>query len=174
MTGETSSNEPEATNRGPWTSTEVATLRTQAHLGADQLATILNRTTWSVRRAAFRLRISLRPTGERRGSVLGETKPGHIPIAIRRRYLDQPALATKTEAEIRQAATDPLPLCPLCARYPVRHPLPVCRACHLDGLVAAHRERQSIEDAQRRLDAIRQARSRANRTNHPTQPEEDQ
>lgn len=157
-------NEPQAMNRGPWTLHEVTTLRTHAHLGATHLAHLLNRTPWSVRRAAHRLRISLRPTGERRGRILGETHPGQLPRPVRATYLANPDLATQVHAELHQALTNPAPLCPLCARWEVRPGHETCRVCELDALSNAHMKRMAEERAQRRVDALRQQRSRENRT----------
>lgn len=161
---ETSGNNPTAMNRGPWTSNEITTLRNNAHHGATHIANLLNRTPWSVRRAAHRLRISLRPPGEHRGRILGETHPGQLPRPVRATYLANPDLATTVHAELHQALTNPPPLCPLCARWEVRPGHETCRVCELDALTAAHHRKMAEERAQRRVDALRQQRSRENRT----------
>lgn len=151
--------------RGPWTSGEITTLRDNAHHGAKHIAYLLNRPTRSVQLAAYRLRISLRPPGERRGRILGETHPGQLPRPVRATYLANPDLATSVHAELHQALTNPAPLCPLCARWEVRPGHETCRVCELDALTAAHHRKMAEERAQRRVDALRQQRSRENRAN---------
>jgi hypothetical protein len=144
--------------RTPWTTTELHTLTTHAHLGANHLAQLLGRTPHAIRLQAARHRITLRPPGETRGIVLGQPRGTTIPTHIRARYIQTPQLATLIELDI---LTVTRPLCPLCATHPQEARTGICRVCHLTALTAAHETRTAIETAERNLAAARQRKHRA-------------
>lgn len=127
----------------PWTSRELAYLREHGRLGATELARRLGRSIPSVKSAARQHRISLRPTGERRGLVLGQLRD--LPLSAEMRI----SLMRRRE----DPDEDPdVPLCPSCARRPatVRR-TGLCRACHMSHLADAHRDAIAELEVQREL-----------------------
>jgi hypothetical protein len=149
------------TTTRPWTTTELTTLQTHAHLGAHHLAALLNRSLWSIRCAAADHRISLRPPGEHRGSILGQPRGTTIDPTIRERITAHPALAMVIDAEARAALTGQQTLCPNCATWPVAPGRDCCRPCWINGLTEAHRHQLAIELAQRANARARQEKHRA-------------
>jgi hypothetical protein len=155
----------------PWTSAELAQLREQADLGAQALALLLDRPIWSIRRAAHRHRISLRPRGERRGHILGQPREGS--------WVDQLGADSSLLAEIREGALDGSvdvavlearilearqrkPLCPSCGRRPwERKSTGLCEPCHVRELARAHRDEKDRREAKRDLWRARQEKHRA-------------
>lgn len=147
MTGETT-----AVRQRPWRAQDITLLRSHAHLGANQLAELLHRTPHAVRLQASRQRISLRQPGQPTGRILGDPPP-----PLRDLFRRDPTAATR----ISQAATNPAPLCPRCARRPQSPTLGICRPCHLTALADAHRAETAEQAARRDLDQARQAKHRA-------------
>lgn len=173
-------NEPSKTNRPKqtrkeWTSNEIATVRENAHLGADTLALILNRSVSSVEQLAYRLRISLRQEGSRRGSILGQPRgtrwtnqEGANPVrlaAIRSDILDGTSDPAELEARAREIALgSSKPSCPSCGVRPqTRSTTGLCEVCHLRALAQAHRDDQATREAKRELWRARQEASRSRR-----------
>lgn len=163
----------------PWHSTEVVFLRQNAHLGVGALAGLLGRSVRSVKQAAYRHRISLRPPGERRGTVLGQPRGTSFLDARaagarvqRLRVLREAALAgivdpVALERRVR-LLVDGAPLCPGCAMDPIEvETTGLCRACHLDALAEAHRAEMRVHAAQRALWVERQRKVRSRREREP-------
>ncbi len=152
-----------------WTTTEIARLRRLAPLGARSAAEILERSVWSVRKAAQRHRISLRPEGERGGVVLGQPRGmSFVKHPALRRVREEALSRTVSVEELeRRTAAD---LCPRCGRRPIhvdakglpRNASGFCRSCHLRHLAAGHvEEAAAAEEARRELDRERQRKHRA-------------
>lgn len=153
-----------------WTSAELAELRQNAHLGAVAVAAILGRPVWSVRKAAQRHRVSLRPTGERRGHLLGQPRDrswvqqvGADPGALAR--IREEVLAGDldlAELEARVTRRPVRPICPACGqREQERIGTGLCEPCHARGLARAHREERDRREARRELWRARQEKHRA-------------
>jgi hypothetical protein len=145
-----------------WTTSEVRILRDNARLGAVAVAALLGRSISSVEMAAYRHRISLRRTGCRRGSVLGQPRGFSLAAAMRTALVDNPRLAdlTARRMTIDRAAE----LCPHCCLRPIEVVTTgLCAPCHLRSLAEAHREAIEIVRAQRELWASRQELKRARR-----------
>jgi ribosomal protein L37AE/L43A len=160
-----------------WTSQELATLRNQAHLGAEYVAQVLNRSVPSVKRQAQRHRISLRKPGEGRGIVLGQPRGvkwvdqvrAGVPIErlnlLREQVVSGEIDMATLERKAREAVEGkPKPTCPACSQRPVeRSTTGLCEVCHWTYLARAHRDEADRAEARRRLDAARQEKSRAMR-----------
>ena len=155
----------------PWTTAEIAELRRVATLGAETAAELLGRSVASVKGAARRHRISLRPAGERRGLALGQPKGTKAYPIQRLRFLRQlraDVLAgrvdvARMERRVR-AITRGEPLCPECARRPVEvEQTGLCEDCHLDRLAWAHAMEADRVEKDRQLLRERQRKSRAKR-----------
>lgn len=131
---------PASPPRGGWTSHEIKRLRTLAGLPIDTLATQLGRSAASIRSAAQRHRISLRPDHERRGRVLHE--PPARPL--RHRSTD-PAVANEVTARLN--GTLP-PTCTRCGLYP-QYRNGICDPCRLDDVAHTYNTSRRIE----RIDA---------------------
>lgn len=154
----------------PWTSRELAELRRLAPLGAATVAALLERSIASVKMAAHRHRISLRPEGERRGLVLGQPRSGSLVSSVRRiaflRQLREDVLAGKAdvvrmERRIR-AITHGASLCPRCSVRPVEiERTGLCEDCHVEELAWAHALEADRTKADRLLLRERQRKSRA-------------
>lgn len=164
---------PRVNNGREWTTAELQVLRAHAHEGAAAIAILLGRTERSVRSTALRLRISLRRRGERRGLILGQPRgeswanlrahgiTPEVIDALRAGHVDP----TKVEEQLRAMTSGQAPiLCPLCSRFPQQPTTGICRTCHLKALADAHRERTSIDEAQRELWTQRQRKKREGRT----------
>jgi hypothetical protein len=155
----------------PWTTADVAVLRTEAHRGAAWLASRLGRTEKSIRRAAERHRVSLRRPGVRRGLVLGQpagtswaTSTAGRAHAIRQDALDAGLDLGDLEERAREIVHGDQLLCPMCARR-TQHPRHgVCRPCWMRALAEAHDDVKAERAAQRDLWAARQRKKREGRT----------
>ena len=145
-----------------WTSLEIAHLRTNASLGAAELAGQLGRSVSSVRSAAHRHGISLRTPGSRRGTVLGQPRGVRLSGALREDLVGGTVDATLIAERMRIDAEGSL--CPSCGRRPQRVSRSgKCRICHLEDLRAHHLECIDELDAQRALLTSRKALERARR-----------
>lgn len=141
-----------------WTGAEIAYLRRNAELGAAAIAAELGRSVRSVQQCAYRLRISLRPPGERRGHVLGQGRE----ISLREELRDA-ALAGRVPAEAleaRRRISEP-ELCPACAVREISVSVSgLCRVCHLRAIERRHREElariRAEDEAQRGVWQARQ------------------
>jgi hypothetical protein len=150
----------------PWTTSEVATLRKMAPLGAQAIASMLERSTKAVRRQAERLRISLRTPGEVRGRILGQ--PRGVSFARDRGVLGtlrEDVLAGRVDPALIERRAQLLaagaPLCPSCAVRPVEvESTGWCTPCHLRDLAEAHAMEADRITEQRHLDAERQRKHR--------------
>lgn len=158
-----------------WTLSEIETVRTNADLGAEALAQILDRSQNSIRQLAKRQRISLRQRGERRGLVLGQPKGTRWIdqdgvdkarlAAIRNDVLDGSTDPANLESRIREIALgSQKPTCPSCGVRPQDRPTTgLCEVCHLRALAQAHRDDQATREAKRELWRARQESSRSRR-----------
>lgn len=159
-----------------WTSNEISLLKQNAHLGAETVALLLDRSVASVKAAANRYRISLRPPGNKRGIVLGQPRGvrwmeqiKHGISADRLASIRQEALAgeldlTALEERIRTRGDRSRPTCPSCATRPQEHTATgLCGVCHMRALAQAHRENHIVDDAKRELWRAKQEASRARR-----------
>lgn len=170
-----------------WTSGEIETLRNNANLGVEALALLLGRSVKSVKSAACRMRISLRPQGERRGLLLGQPRDtawrqqiraGQTPerlAQIREDVLAGDSRMSDLERRALEIAMGDRqrPVCPACgARPQERKTTGLCEVCHLRALAQAHREDQARRDAQRELWRARQEASRLTRSKKANQEEE--
>lgn len=155
-----------------WTVAEIAKLRESAHLGIEALEHILERPRWSIKKAAQRHRISLRPRGERRGHILGQPTRGswtdqagadRILLAqIRQEALDGDLDMAKLEARIMEAITSRKPICPSCGKRPQeRGSTGLCEPCHSRLLAWAHRDERDRREAKRELWRARQEKHRS-------------
>jgi hypothetical protein len=151
-----------------WTVAEVQYLREHGELGAKALALVLGRTERSVVSAAARLRISLRPAGERRGHVLGQPRTEawagtQLRADVLAGEVDMAALEARAR-EIALGLDSGKPVCPACGARPQQRPSTgLCEPCHLRALAAAHRENDATKQAQRELWRARQEASRSKR-----------
>lgn len=160
-----------------WTSGEVVILRQNAHLGAEKVATLLDRSVVSVKRKAQKERISLRRPGSRTGLLLGQPRrqswakakvSGIDPTllaTLRAGAIDGTLDLGNLEARVRDAVLNRhRPLCPWCSRRPIeRKTTGLCEPCHWRELARAHRDSIERDAARRDLDAARQEASRARR-----------
>ena len=96
-----------------WTSKEIARLRRDGELGAEELARLLGRSVSSVKTAAYRHRITLRRPDERGGHLLGQARKACLPPEERARAIGDPVFLRRAAAA-RDGA-----LCPDCGRRPV-------------------------------------------------------
>lgn len=155
-------------NAEPWTLAEVAKLRENAHLGARQVAVLLGRSECSVRSQAARLRVSIRRQGERRGLILGQPRgdswTGHDIDELRSAVTSGLLDPNVVEAALARIVAGEVPaLCPRCVQREADHRSGVCKVCHLNALTHAHRDAIAVKEAQQRLWAARQDKSRAAR-----------
>jgi hypothetical protein len=152
-----------------WTTQEVQTLRSKAHLGADTLADLLERPVGSVKMQAYRQRISLRRPGSRFGLVLGQPRTVSFAGAANggralAEYREAVVAGRVDPAAIERRArllAEKAPLCPACVQAPIEvQSTGLCRACHLEQLADAHRlqEREAVKA--REVDAAKQAKAR--------------
>ncbi len=88
-------------------------MRRDCELGAAELARLLGRSVHSVKMAAYRHRITLRPPGERGGHVLGQARKACMPIEERAQAIADPVFVS------RAAAARDGSVCPDCGRRPV-------------------------------------------------------
>jgi len=161
-------------DRQPWTTTEVALLRDQGHLGAAAVALLLGRSVGQVKDAAYRYRISLRVKGERRGTLLGQPRGSQwresgelIPAVmaeIRAGVLAGEIDMADLEARARDLVNDDRPLCPACGERAQAHrSTGLCSVCHPLYLARAHREGMATKQAKRELWQAKQESSRSRR-----------
>jgi len=148
----------------PWTVAELQLLRDNATHGVHVVALLTNRSVWSVRRAAYRHRITLRRKGERQGKVLNELKSGDDPS--RGRILDGIGSANRIDHYVAMEAAarkgESAELCPSCVARPIERPRTgLCHPCHLMALAEAHRHDQARAEAQRQLWTERQRKHRS-------------
>lgn len=145
--------------KGEWTTSEIQLLIANRHKGARECALILNRSIKSVKRCAYRHRISLRTKNCRHGLVLGQprgvslAKPeARDTVLAELRMLALEGKVDLTEVERRIREDVDLPLCPECSRFPVRHPSwGACDPCHKKRLEEAHKEELARLQAQKDL-----------------------
>lgn len=161
-----------------WTSSEIKILKENASIGIKALTLLLGRSPGSIKAAANRYRISLRPASERRGIILGQPR-GVV-------WMDQVKSGISAErlAQIKQEALDGVldlatleervraarsgrskPVCPSCVARPQEHSSTgLCGVCHMRALAQAHRENHIVDDAKRELWRAKQEASRARRS----------
>jgi hypothetical protein len=129
-----------------------------AHLGAQECARRLGRTVWSVRQAAARNRISLRPIGERGGRLLGQPRRHHLPREQR-----EALLSSRNYDRLLAAYTDLMlgkgELCPACGKRPVSTRDGFCSVCHARRLADMAAERAA--EAEERLRVWREVKRRS-------------
>lgn len=161
-----------------WTSSEIRTLRENASLGITALTLLLGRSKASIKAAANRYRISLRPPSEQRGIILGQprgvawmdqVKSGISPerlAAIRQEALNGELDLASLEDRVRNQGSDKSrPTCPACSARPQDHTSTgLCSVCHMRALAQAHRENHIVDDAKRELWRAKQEASRARRS----------
>jgi hypothetical protein len=141
-------------------------LRKIAAMGAELAAAELGRSERSVRVQASRHGISLRRTGERRGSVLGERAPGTLPPEERRAVLYGVADPARALARARLDVAGSL--CPACGYRPAEvRSTGLCAVCHDRRLAEAHRQEAYAVEARRDLVTARQQKRRARIANAP-------
>jgi len=146
-----------------WTTTELAILRREGRQGAVAMAALLDRTIPSVKRAAARHRISLRPAGCRRGLVLGQPRD----VSLRRELRDD-LVSGRVSAELvaaRMKIDEQATVCPACGMRDARPGTATgwCRVCTLDRLSKVHQQATEEHLAQQRLWASRSSLQRARR-----------
>lgn len=130
-----------------------------APLGVLAIAEELGRTPKAVKLFASKNGISLRRDGERRGSVLGEPRPGTLPADQRRAVLY--GITNPERARARAEGRD-RELCPGCAYRPVENRRTgLCEPCHLRRLAWAHQQEVVVVAARRELVTARQQKHRA-------------
>ncbi|HXF73769.1 MAG TPA: hypothetical protein VNO79_14305 [Actinomycetota bacterium] len=151
------------------------------------MAEALGRSVRAVQQQAHRQRISLRPPGERRGTVLGQPRGVSLRDA-RRAEAEARALAEARERVLRGELDPALldlevrrgariargdPLCPSCSRAPQETIRGFCRDCHLRELARAHRERapERALEARREWDRERQRAKRRRDAEAPRSPD---
>lgn len=143
-----------------WTGSEIAFLRRNAAMGAAAIARELGRSVGSVEQQAYRLRISLRQRGSRRGSVLGQARGISIRAAMREDVLAGRVSATTINERLR--IDREAELCPSCAVRPAAvQSSGLCRICHNHALADAHREALAVIESQRDVWQSRQELKRA-------------
>lgn len=120
-----------------WTVKELRAVKAWSHLGAHNLALILERTPQQVRSAAALNGISVRNTGE--------------DVEVHAEALGLADLV----------ADCTVPVCPACGkRWARMKGTGLCRSCHLDRLLEIHQERQDEAVRLKRLDKARQDKRR--------------
>ena len=151
-----------------WTSSEIATLRSNASRGAAECALLLGRSIGSVKQAAHRHRISLRRSGSRSGTMLGQPRGIALKSRMREQLLDGTVDPELVAARMRMDTA--AQLCPSCTFRPVRvRATGLCRVCHLAHLTARHREVLAEHESQRELWQARQQLKRSrDRAQAPT------
>lgn len=148
---------------------ELNTLRVRAKDGAAAVAAATGRSIASVKSAANRYRISLRPTSERRGKVLGEPRDGYRTEQqhIRDGILSGDVDPIRLEAHLQHIADDMRgvrqQLCPACTARPIEKATGLCTTCHTRALTEAYRHAAGEKAAERELVNERQRRSRRKR-----------
>ena len=121
-----------------WTTTELVCLRENRELGAAALAELLDRSLWSVKRAAYRQRISLRRPGDARGHVLGQPRALQLSAGAREAIRAAPDLYAERLRVSRDSS-----LCPECAYRPIQvESSGLCRSCHAEHLEQLYRNAQ--------------------------------
>lgn len=162
-------------NQRLWTLKELDAIRSMANLGAEVIAESLDRSVWSVRKMAYRMRISLRRTGNRTGLVMGQPRgvswaagvheSGRIAALkqlrelIRHGKVDIENLELQARRELR--LIEGAPLCPNCVARPQEvEKTGLCTDCHFRSLADAHRSNIERQGAQRELWRERQRKVR--------------
>ena len=159
--GKHSSESKEGDTATPWTTTDLRLLKAESSLGAVKLSELLGRSVSSVEAAAHRQRISLRRSGCRRGSVLGQPRGVSLLPALRSDLID-PKIAELVAQ--RMKVNQDAPLCPRCAARTIRvESTGLCVVCHRQVLAEAHREVLAEISSQQALWAARQDLQRARR-----------
>lgn len=142
-----------------WTTGDIAFLRANAHLGAAELARLMERSPRAVQNAAHRQRISLRRRGERRGTLLGQDRGLRLADVLPTEAAADRELAALVLA--RQRIDERAALCPSCCVRPVRvRSTGLCVPCHRRRLAEVHRELLAEREATRELWQSRQALKR--------------
>ena len=149
--------------RREWTRDELEMLRALGHLGADQAAAALGRSLRSVKGAAYYYRISLRPTGSRRGRALGIPSVRDDETLRQIRALVLAGEWDMAAEELTAMSMAPrTQLCPACGVRPQRQNVSgLCTACHLKHQADRHRDRLAEIEAQRDAWTARQQVHRA-------------
>lgn len=120
-----------------WTTAELQIMRLYNGLGRDALAALLERTPKAVEVIASLNGISLRITDE--------------DITVNARVLHMLERIKETPG---------LQVCPMCGKRFARMRTGICRCCHLDAILEAHRDALDEEIRLRRIDKARQDKSR--------------
>jgi formate dehydrogenase maturation protein FdhE len=159
------------TRARPWTTTELQALRALATYGATHIARTLDRTIASVKAAAHRYRISLRPTTEHRGKLLDEPRASslnatgqrHIRVAILAGDINPHRLQAHLDHEAATLRGERHDLCPACTARPIERRTGLCTVCHTRALTEAYRHATTERTAERELVTERQRRHRNKR-----------
>jgi hypothetical protein len=147
----------------PWTTQELQQLRDHAHLGAEAVAELLDRTVRSVQVRAARDRISLRRPGEARGALLGQPRGVQLSSEPHLAALRVSVLASGGDlGQLPQLRRDAR-LCPSCGAHYATTSSGFCQPCYMGRLAAAYSEQQATRTMERKLWQLRQDASRARR-----------
>lgn len=137
----------------PWTARELAELRRLAPLGAEECARRLGRSVHSVKCAARRHGISLRPPGEPRGRLLGQRRGQRLEPEQRAALLRVRPEVLEAWRELRAGRGL---LCPGCGYRPASRPDGLCSVCHERALADAAMEELARAEEERRRWRARQ------------------
>lgn len=159
-------NHPDKTGGRPWSTQEVAQLREFASLGAESVAELLDRSVWSVRMQAARLRISLRRTGSRAGRVLGQAAGERTVDDVMLAQWRDDVLAGRIDvrrAERRMKAIGRgAPRCPSCGIRPQEVlRTGFCLDCHRELRADMRALEEAANEGRRNVDRQRQRKHRA-------------
>ncbi len=160
-----------------WTTSELTVLRRMVADGepVSSIAVCLKRSELSVKRTAYRQRISLRPAGVRTGLTLGQ--PRSASWADARRLGARHGALLRLRAEILDGTVDVADLeriarraqmlargaalCPSCTRNPQEvDSTGLCADCHLDALAEAHAHETIHRQSLRNYNAEKQRAKR--------------
>lgn len=174
MTGETRDFLHGTSSARPWTSAELALLRSKARMGEAALAELLGRSRRSVRNQASRQGVSLRPPGVRGGLMLGQPRdlslgraePCAAYLRAAREAWRRGELRLEYLGQYLRDLAAGRGLCPACSAWP-QGPSGFCRNCdrrerrqrYLDALDYA----VQASELERELAADRAARYRQRR-----------
>lgn len=156
-----------AVTRDPWTLAELRTLTDNAHRGAHVVAQLTGRTLASVRSAAHRHRISLRPRHERRGKILAEPRTATADLtparaAVLTREIEPQRYAYHLEQAAARRRGEHRPTCPACGTRTIEMPSTgLCRTCHRYAAIEAYRHAHTEQLAEREAVSERQRRHRS-------------
>lgn len=154
---------------------EIQKLRSLATLGAEAVADELDRSVWSVRKMAYRHRISLRQPGRRDGLVLGQ--PRGVSLKAKRSADASLQAIEEVRSAIAAGLVDPGSLeravrrrrrlllgeavCPTCAVNPIERDTGLCDDCHWRSMADVHRRGETATDGQREYERERKRAQRA-------------